>query len=65
MSIPEMLGPWLLTSFLLVNRHGEGVLTTFVIKLFDDEHDASRDNLNHVFQLFYLEILLAIKVGMT
>jgi len=65
MSIPEMFGPWLLTSFLLVKRHGEGVLTTFVMRKFDDEHDASGDNLKHVFQLFYLEILLATKVGMT
>ena len=29
MSIREIFGPWLLTSFLLVKRHGEGVLTTF------------------------------------
>ena len=32
---------------------------------FEDTHGASGGNLNHVFQLFYLEILLATKVGMT
>ena len=65
MSIREIFGPWLLTSFLLVKRHGEGVLTTFVISEVDDTHGASGGNLNNVFQLFYLEILLATKVGIT